>query len=216
MSEDGRMRDYLAWHEGYDDPGSSLSRRLAMVQRHLRAELDRREGPVRVVSVCAGDGRDVLGVLAEREDAGRVGVTLVEVLPELVERARAAAAGLPGRPAVAVRQADAGTTDAYAGAVPADVLLLVGVLGNISDDDLATTLAALPQLVAAGGTVVWSNGHDAARRVPVIRGLLEEHGFTELAADPFDETDGAVLGVARFDGRRVALVPGRRLFTFVR
>jgi hypothetical protein len=63
------VRDYLAWHEQYDDLGSSLSRRLALVRGVLRAELDARTGPVRNVSLCAGDGRDILGVLAEREDA---------------------------------------------------------------------------------------------------------------------------------------------------
>lgn len=209
------MRDYLAWHEAYDDPESSLSRRLAMVQQHLRAELDRREGPVRIVSACAGDGRDILGVLAEAEDADDVEVTLVEVHPELVERARAAAVKLPAGARVDVRQADAGSTDSYAGAA-ADVLLLVGVLGNITDEDLATTLGALPQLVAAGGVVIWSNGYDAARRAPRIRRLLADAGFAEVAVDPFDWEDGALLGVARFEGRPEPLVPGRRLFTFVR
>ena len=55
------VRDYLTWHELYDDPGSSLPRRLALVREVLRAELDARPGPVRVVSLCAGDGRDILG-----------------------------------------------------------------------------------------------------------------------------------------------------------
>ena len=36
------VRDYLAWHEQYDDPGSSLPQRLAMVRDVLRAELDAR------------------------------------------------------------------------------------------------------------------------------------------------------------------------------
>lgn len=210
------MRDYLAWHEAYDDPGSSLSRRLAMVQQHLREELDRREGAVRVVSACAGDGRDILGVLARAQDANDVEVTLIEVHPDLVERARAAAANLPGGARVDVRQADAGSTDSYAGAAPADVLLLVGVLGNVTDEDLATTLGALPQLVAAGGVVIWSNGYDAARRARRIRRLLADAGFAELAVDPFDWEDDAVLGVARFEGRPEPLVPGRRLFAFVR
>lgn len=209
------MRDYLTWHEAYDDPSSALSRRLATVQQHVREELDRRTGPVRVVSVCAGDGRDVLGVLAERADAERVAVTLVEVLPELVERARRAAADLGGA-RVDVRLADAGLTDSYAGAVPVDVLLLVGVLGNVSEADLATIVETLPQLVAAGGTVLWSNGYDAARRVPRVRRLLAERGFTEVAAATFDPDDGAVLGVARFDGRPEPLEPGNRFFTFVR
>src|SRR3954467_10915854 len=41
------VRDYLAWHEQYDDPGSSLSRRLALVRGVLREELDARPGPGR-------------------------------------------------------------------------------------------------------------------------------------------------------------------------
>ena len=209
------MRDYLAWHDEYDDPGSDLSRRLRLVQEHLRVELDRRSGPVRVVSVCAGDGRDILGVLAGRDDNQRFTVTLVEVLPELVERAEAAAAALPGGPAVDVRRADAGATDSFAGAVPADVLLLVGVLGNISEEDVATTVSGLPQLLAPGATVLWSQGFDAERRVPVLRRLLAEHGFAEIAAEPFGE-EGATLGVSRFEGRPATLEPGRTLFTFVR
>jgi hypothetical protein len=34
-------RDWAEWHLEYDEPGSLLSRRLAVVQAHLRAELDR-------------------------------------------------------------------------------------------------------------------------------------------------------------------------------
>src|SRR4051794_31400758 len=44
------VRDYLAWHEQYDDLESSLSPRLALVREVLRAELDARPGPVRVVT----------------------------------------------------------------------------------------------------------------------------------------------------------------------
>jgi hypothetical protein len=87
----------------------------------LRVELDSRPGPVRIVSLCAGDGRDILGVLAEREDASRVSVTLVEVLPELVERARGAAAQVAAE--VEVVAADAGSSETYVGraTVPAEV-----------------------------------------------------------------------------------------------
>ena len=64
------MRDYVEWHSGYDDPASSLSGRLRRVQDHLWDELDSRPGPLRVVSVCAGDARDVIGVLSGQADAG--------------------------------------------------------------------------------------------------------------------------------------------------
>lgn len=51
------VRDYVAWHEAYDDPDSSLSKRL----RRVRAEIDRlldttAPGAVRVLGVCKQGG----------------------------------------------------------------------------------------------------------------------------------------------------------------
>jgi hypothetical protein len=57
-------RDWAEWHRDYDDPGSLLSQRGKRVQRHLHAELGRMPaGDVRLVSLCAGQGRDVIGAL---------------------------------------------------------------------------------------------------------------------------------------------------------
>ena len=59
------QRDWLAWHRDYDEPGSLLSRRLELVQGHLHAELEHAPaGGIRLISLCAGQGRDVIGVLA--------------------------------------------------------------------------------------------------------------------------------------------------------
>ncbi len=216
------VRDYLAWHEKYDNPGSTLSRRLALVREVLHAELDVRPGPVRVVSLCAGDGRDVLGVLAERRDAARVSVTLVEVLPELVERAREAASRLAAD--VEVVAADAGSSATYAGlaTVPADVVLLVGVLGNLGEADVAATVAAMPHLCATGATLVWSRGRsldgvdDVDDFVAPVREAFADGGFSEVSLTPFDaEDDRTALSVVRFDGIPVPLGPTRRWFTFV-
>lgn len=213
------VRDYLAWHEQYDDPGSSLPRRLALVREVLRAELDARPGPVRVVSLCAGDGRDILGVLAEREDAARVSVTLVEVLPELVERARSAAAGVEAD--VQVVAGDAGCSQTYVGlvTVPADVVLLVGVLGNISDADVAATVAAMPCLCASGATLLWSRGRSlegADDFVTPVREAFAAAGFTEVSIRSFDvQDDRTALSVVRFDRAPMPLGPRQRWFTFV-
>jgi hypothetical protein len=213
------IRDYLAWHQQYDDPGSSLSRRLALVREVLQAELDARPGPVRVLSLCAGDGRDILGVLAEREDAARVSVTLVEVLPELVERARSAAAEVMAD--VEVLAADAGCSETYVGlgTVPADVVLLVGVLGNVSDKDVATTVAAMPRLCAPGATLLWSRGRSlegADDVVTPVRTAFTTAGFSEVSIRSFDvEDDHTALGVVRFDGPVVPLGPRQTWFTFV-
>jgi hypothetical protein len=107
---------------------------------------------VRVISACSGDGRDLLGVLERRSDANRVTPLLVEYDPESASRARSAAQILSAR--VEVRQADAAQSDVYADVVPADLVLLCGIFGNISDADIHTTVDAAPQLCAPGAEVV--------------------------------------------------------------
>ena len=58
------QRDWVEWHRDYDDPGSLLSRRVELVQGHLRGELERAPaGDVRLISLCAGQGRDVVSAL---------------------------------------------------------------------------------------------------------------------------------------------------------
>lgn len=58
-------RDWFAWHRAYDDPGSDLRGRLGAVQGFIAEALTRQPpGRIRVVSVCAGQARDLLGVLA--------------------------------------------------------------------------------------------------------------------------------------------------------
>ncbi len=57
------MRDYLAWHDDYDRPGARLHLRLLVVQDLIAAALDERQpGAIRVISMCAGQGRDLLTV----------------------------------------------------------------------------------------------------------------------------------------------------------
>jgi hypothetical protein len=205
--------DWLAWHADYADPASALSQRLAVVQAQIDRWLDRtRPRPVSVTSVCAGDGRDLLGVLARRSDAPRVTATLVELDAELAAAAASAAAHLPG---VAVRCADAGRIEAYAGCAPADLLLLCGVLGNVSDEDAAGTVAALPSLCAPGATVVWTRHRREPDLTPSIRGWFTAAGFAEVSFTAPDDRIWSV-GVHRLTGPPQPPGEGGRLFGFVR
>jgi hypothetical protein len=124
---------WLDWHDAYDDPDSPLTHRLAIVRRYIADALDAAPpGPIRVISMCPGDARDLLGVL-ERQPRGRdVMGRLVELDPELAARARSAAPE-----GIEISCADASTTSAYEGAVPADLVLVCGVFGNIGDNDIA-------------------------------------------------------------------------------
>jgi hypothetical protein len=208
------MRDYQQWHRGYDDPGSVLSWRLARVQDHIRAVLDTRTGALRVLSLCSGDGRDVSDVVSQRADAARLTVTFVELDPDIADQARrrAAAAGLAH---AEVRVADAGDTSTYADAVPADLVLLVGILGNITVDDIRATIAAAPQLCAPGATLLWSRGRDQGDLNHDVRRWFAEAGFSELDYQAHESPDGPALGALRYDGPPQPLEP-TQLFTFLR
>lgn len=205
--------EWVEWHKRYDeDP--SLTQRLKVVQDLLFEVLDRSPaGPVRAVSMCAGDGRDLLGVLATHPRRNDVRARLVELEPELVERGRAATVrqAIPG---VEFQLGDAGTTDAYAGAVPAHLVMVCGVWGNVRDDDIQTTIGHLPELCAPGATVVWTRGRFEPDLTPAIRRWFDEAGFDELAFVTIPNSTMSV-GAHRL---RVAPRPFRphvRLFTFL-
>ena len=146
------MRDYVKWHDAYDDPASDMSWRLRQVQAYIRSTLDQIQGQLTVLSLCAGDGRDVLQVLVQRDDSARIHATLIELHPVLAQRARefAAQSGLAN---VTVRAIDAGNTTAYAGSVPAHLVIMMGIFGNISDDDIRRTIQTAPQLCQPGAVI---------------------------------------------------------------
>jgi methyltransferase family protein len=213
-SADG-LRDYVAWHEAYDDPRSSLSWRLSVVQSWIERSLSEHSSPVRVLSVCAGDGRDILGVLARRPDLADVDVTLLEIDPVLTARARQRAADLYPRIRVDVRVADAGDPAAYSGAVSADIVMLVGIFGNITDADISRTIAAAPAMCRPGATVLWSRGRHGGDRTDEIRRRFVAAGFAEIGVDSLDREGDPTVGAMRFVDETQPM-PTHRLFTFLR
>ncbi len=124
------------------------------------------------------------------------------------------AAGVAGLGGVRVERADAGDLASYVGAVPADLVLLVGVFGNVSDADVRGTIAALPELCAPGATVIWTRGRWAPDLTPTIRRWLTDSGFVEQA---FHAPDDALfsVGVHRFTGRPRPLQASGSLFRFL-
>jgi len=205
-------RDWYAWHDHYDQPGTMLARRLAAVQDQVRTALDQaRPGPLRAISVCAGQGRDLIGALAGHPRQHDVRARLVEIDPRNagVARQAAQAAGLPG---VEVVTADAALTGAYAGMTPADLVLVCGVFGNITDADIERTVGYCTQLCARGGTVVWTRGRWAPDLLPQICDWFASRGFDELwVSDPAERWGAAAH---RFAGLPEPLREGARMFTF--
>jgi hypothetical protein len=207
-------RDWISWHDAYDDPSSPLAIRLALVQAQLSITLALAPpGPIRLVSLCAGQGRDVLGVLPGHPRRDDVTAVLVEFDPRNAELAaqRAAAANLS---AVHVREADAGLVSNYADALPADVLLLCGIFGNISEADIHRTVAASESMCAPGATVLWTRHRREPDLTPAVRSWFDAAGFAEVAfyAPPTGTLTG--VGVNRLtDGHASQPLP-ERIFTF--
>ncbi len=205
--------DWRDWHNAYDEPGSSLARRLTAVRTQIRTALARcGPGPIRAVSLCAGQGRDLLGVLADHPRRHDVRAVLVELDPDNADLARTAAARL-GLGQVRVVTGDAGLADHYVGAAPADLVLVCGVFGNISDADIERTIDACRQLCQRGGTVIWTRHRGAPDRAPLICRWFEQRGFVRLWLS--DPDVGYGVGAHRFHDTPTPLRAGERWFDFV-
>ena len=205
-------RDWVAWHADYDT-SSPLARRLAVVQEQVGRSIAERVGtPIRVLSLCSGEGRDLIAPLSAAKPAVEVRGLLVELDPILAKRAREgiADAGLEG---LEVREGDAGTTATFADAVPADVLLLCGIFGNISDEAIERTVRALPAVCAPGATVIWTRHRRPPDLTPAIRRWFREAGFRHDAFVRVPDSTGSV-GVEQLSGPPRPFESGLRLFEF--
>jgi hypothetical protein len=205
--------DWHAWHAEYEAPDSSLGRRLRVVQDKIRAALDGcPPGPLRIISLCAGQGRDLLQVLAEHPRAADVTARLVELdaRNSQVAEQMSKAAGLHQ---VEVVTADAALTDRYQGMAPADIVLACGLFGNITDEDIKHTIASCRQLCATGGTIIWTRGRTAPDKVPSICDWFREHDFDlQWLSEP---DAGFGVGVHRYTGVSRPLTPDVRMFSFI-
>ena len=134
--------------------------------------------------MCAGQGHDLIGALDGHPRAADVRARLVELDPRNCDarprdRRRRASRCVCG---------DASDTTAYAGAVPAEVVLAYGVFGNISDADIERTIDTLPSLCAPGATVIWTRHRRPPDLTPEIREWFVDAGFDEVA---FEGPDGS-------------------------
>ncbi|GAB2753170.1 class I SAM-dependent methyltransferase [Streptomyces bullii] len=205
--------DWHRWHDAYDSSGSFLARRLTLVQDRVRRALDEAPpGPLTAISLCAGQGRDLIGVLADHPRRDDVRARLVELDERNVEVARGAAraAGLAG---VEVVAADASLTDHYVDLAPADLVLVCGTLGNVTDADVERILDHCTRLCRTGGTLIWTRNRKAPDLVPQVCAWLEQRGFARLWVS--DPSLAQAVGAHRFTGEHRPLVPGERMFEFV-
>lgn len=173
------VRDWIKWHEDYEIPGTPLSRRLDVVRSRLHEALDAVGPGPALLSLCAGDGRDVISVLRNqpREMKRVVLVELDQTLAESAEQA-AYAAGLSF---LEVRRRDAGIVSSFIDVLPVDVLMLCGIFGNVEHTRIKDVVDFVPCLVRQGGYVIWTRGGSEPDRRPEIRRWFTEAGLLEIS-----------------------------------
>jgi hypothetical protein len=207
------QQQWYSWHAQYDDLESSQIDRLEAVQDCLIRAFDTAPpGPLRAVSICSGQSRDLLPVLIHHPRGGDASVRMVELDP-LNASFLHGALGSTQLKDVDVVVTDAGITDVYLGAVPADLLLLGGVFANITLADASRTVTALTHMCRPGATVVWTSYGPRLDDAGEVLALFETSSFerVELQRD----ADGQyVVAAHRYVGPARALSPGQRFFRF--
>ena len=148
-------------------------------------------------------------------DADRVSAVLLELHPGLAQQARDAAAAA-GLSQVDVRAVDASSAEAYAGAVPADIVVMVGIFGNIADAEVWRLINFAPKLCQPRATLVWSRGRKFSRDPPGVtagdindqgRARFVAAGVEEVAYETHEGGGRPALGLLRYVGPAVDLQP---------
>jgi hypothetical protein len=192
-------RDWLEWHRVYDDPSSPFVWRLHTVQSQISKTCSERPpGPIRVISMCAGQGHDLIGALSRHPRRDDVTALLVERDERNVALARRAAAQA-GLNDWAVVTGDASNSSSYAGAVPCDLILTCGMLGNIDPNGLPALIDELSRLSAEGATVIWTYNRLDPKKARALREMFDAAGYQELAYEE-SSMGPEVVGVNRLAG----------------
>jgi len=148
--------DWYEWHKGYEE-STALIQRLEKVREHITGALDgMAPGAIQILSICAGDGRDLISAIREHPRHCDVTATLLELDPRLVAQGRLLARTAGVQQQVQFAHGDATRSDAYEDSVPCQLILACGVLGNIAPETTASFIALASAACAHGGTFIWT------------------------------------------------------------
>lgn len=164
-----------------------------------------------MISICAGQGHDIVGSVQRFGRRDDVQALLVELDKRNVEAAqqRIADAGLQG---ITAKVADAGVSDVYQDMVPADLILARGVFGSLTDEDIDRTVSLPPTLTSANAQVVWTAHRAAPGLWDTALRSFERHGFQPLWTN--DRSDRFGVGRHQLTRAPMPFSPGQKLFTF--
>ena len=210
-----RVGEWNDWHDAYQDTTSELAGRMMAVRQHVAAIVaDAPAGPVTVLSICGGQGRELIGALEDHPRKTDVRGRLVELDGDNTAFAArwSAEVGLTG---LEIVTGDASLSAAYEGLAPIDLVVISGVFGHLSNDDRLHLIDFTRQLCHAGTGVVWTSHQSHDGPAEWLRRAFREREFEELehAVVPGDDFQ---LTVTRsvYTGTQQPFDPHEKIFTF--
>ncbi len=133
--------------------------RLQAVEEHLGECLDEAPaGPVRILSMCAGDGRDVIGAVRSHRRRKDIAAWLVELNSQSVELGKGYSVNAGLDRTLKFINADATIYSTYRSIGPADIVLVCGVWGHVPAHEKTLLVRAISTLCKPGGAVIWTRG----------------------------------------------------------
>ena len=126
--------------------------------------------------MCAGDGRDVIGVLRNHPRQNDVRAWLVELNGESIEAGMDRASKAHLENSVRFLSQDATDYATYRQIAPANIILVCGVWGHVPADERPQLVQGLSTLCAPGGMVVWTCG--------ALRGMARPRAIQSLFRGP--------------------------------
>lgn len=165
-----------SWHDNYEDKKSSPYKRTLMVKKLIVDYLINKNN-ITILSICAGQGRDILTSLNEDTSA-----YLIDVDKECVDYAQSYV-NKNDLNNVFVIEADASLISTYIdNNVPkADLILICGVFGHLSLEDINLTAQSLKQLIKPDGSVIWSRNKFDKDITEEVRDSFKLAGYEEEA-----------------------------------
>jgi hypothetical protein len=209
-----RIGDWSAWHDEYENAGSELNARKRAVQAQVAKIVEQRPpGPVTIVSICGGQGREVIGALETHPRRADVRGRIVELDAENAAFARAWAqeAQLGD---LEVVTGDASIADSYAGLPPVDLVVISGVFGHLSDADRQRTVGFLRQICRQGGCVVWTFFRRNEEQTARLRGYFAGQMFDEEEFETLSGEYAFTIARNRYLGAPALFEPHAKIFTF--
>ena len=208
--------DWFKWHTRYE-ASPLLQARLTLVRAQIAQAIQAcPHASIRLISLCAGDGRDVIGTLGNHPRADHTSAYLIENNPALIAHGEGAIAQCDLLTRVQFMHADATRSTTYQAIAPADVLIVCGVFGNVREANTGQMIEHLRCLCRRQGRVVWTRTVAQPRdqrATALIREQFSAAGFHEMTVQ-HTTPPGIVVATHAYGGDPYTLRPGVTLFEF--